>query len=59
MQSVRNLFNTNPNKTSLPDEESSPLLSSHTEHHTLNPRLISDIILVRLEGDVILTAGAK
>ena len=46
MELVRNLFYPKTNRTPTPDEETTSLLSTHAEHHTLNPRLISDIILV-------------
>jgi hypothetical protein len=44
---VRNLLN----KSKMADEEASEttsLLASHTEHHMLHPRFVSDIILVPL-----------
>jgi len=47
MERVRNLFYPKTNVAAVPDEETTLLLPTHTEHHTLNPRLISDIILVR------------
>lgn len=47
---IRNLFNSK-SKMAVVDEENvserDSLLSTHTEHHMANPRVVSDIILVR------------
>ena len=47
---IRNLFNRKSNMTVVDEEnvsERDSLLSTHTEHHMANPRVVSDIILVR------------